>query len=202
MKQFHQIICCIDFETLGDFFASVLTNDPAEDITVEQRCDNVINQCHISSSSILKKLEKVNSTKSAGPNELHPRVLKETNDSIASALALIFKDSLERGSLPLNWKKAHISALHKKGAKDLPGNYRPVSLTSVVCKVLESILRDKIMDKAYSTYKRRVMNIIRVLRWTQDCGQIVQYLQEKGDEHNKSSPLDTRLWTKRTVRVC
>ena len=171
-------------ETLGDFFASVLTNDPAEDITVEQRCDNVINECHISSSIILKKLEKVNSTKSAGPDELHPRVLKETKDSIASALALIFKDSLERGSLPLNWKKAHISALHKKGAKDLPGNYRPVSLTSVVCKVLESILRDKIMDHmrtnnlfskyqyGFITGRSTVLQLLVVLdRWTQELDQ-------------------------------
>ena len=44
-----------------------------------------------------------------------------------------------------------------------------------------------------------LMNMFRVRFWTQDYGQIVQYLQEDGDEHNKSSLLDTRLGTHRTV---
>ena len=44
----------------------------------------------------------------------------------------------------------------------------------------------KIVDKAYSTYKSRLMNMIRVLRWTQDYGQIVQYLQEQGEEQHRS----------------
>ena len=44
------------------------------------------------------------------------------------------------------WKLANVTPLFKKGDKSIPGNYRPISLTSVVCKLMESILRDKIVE--------------------------------------------------------
>ena len=48
--------------------------------------------------------------------------------------------------LPEDWLKACVTAIHKKGEKNLPGNYRPVSITSIICKLMESIVRDKIVD--------------------------------------------------------
>jgi len=48
--------------------------------------------------------------------------------------------------LPIDWKFSKIVALHKKGNKNEPSNYRPVSLTSIVCKIMESIIRDIIME--------------------------------------------------------
>ena len=53
--------------------------------------------------------------------------------------------SLEEGQIPDEWKRAEVTAIFKKGTKSTPGNYRPVSLTCVVCKVLESIIRDAIV---------------------------------------------------------
>jgi len=58
----------------------------------------------------------------------------------------IFRKSLESGLVPTDWKQANVCAIFKKGQKALPGNYRPVSLTSHVCKVFESILKDKILE--------------------------------------------------------
>ena len=49
-------------------------------------------------------------------------------------------------TVPNDWKNAHVTAIFKKGTKSDPGNYRPVSLTSVTCKVFESIIRDAIVD--------------------------------------------------------
>ena len=43
------------------------------------------------------------------------------------------------------WKDANVSPIFKKGEKSNPGNYRPISLTSIVCKLMESIIRDEIM---------------------------------------------------------
>ena len=48
--------------------------------------------------------------------------------------------------VPNDWKLANISAIFKKGDKSLPSNYRPVSLTCVICKVMESIVRDSLMQ--------------------------------------------------------
>ena len=51
-----------------------------------------------------------------------------------------------KGVLPVDWKEVQVTPLFKKGEKDVPGNYCPVSLTSVVCKVLKSIVRERVME--------------------------------------------------------
>ena len=59
---------------------------------------------------------------------------------------MIFNASLRVQEIPDEWKKAQISAIFKKGDKSQAGNYRPVSLTSVVCKVMESLVREHIIN--------------------------------------------------------
>ena len=54
--------------------------------------------------------------------------------------------SLQEGIVPLEWKEANIIPLFKKGSRNKSVNYRPVSLTSVICKLLETIIRDHMMD--------------------------------------------------------
>ena len=53
---------------------------------------------------------------------------------------------MQTGKLPENWKKANVTPLHKKGPKNQVENYRPISLTSIVCKTMEKIIRDSILD--------------------------------------------------------
>ena len=67
-------------------------------------------------------------------------------DRIASPLATVFNESLKSGVLPSDWREAVVSPIFKNGDRSLPENYRPVSLTSAPCKVLERILRRKICD--------------------------------------------------------
>ena len=54
--------------------------------------------------------------------------------------------SLQDGIVPFEWKEANIIPFFKKGSRNKSVNYRPVSLTSVICKLLESIIRDHMMD--------------------------------------------------------
>ena len=61
-------------------------------------------------------------------------------------IAKLFNKSLSTGKVPTDWKDATITALFKKGNRSESGNYRPVSLTSILCKILESIIIDKIVD--------------------------------------------------------
>jgi len=65
---------------------------------------------------------------------------------VSKPLTVIFQESYCSGIVPNDWKLADISPLFKKGSKSDPGNYRPVSLTSVVCKVMESIIRDTVVE--------------------------------------------------------
>jgi hypothetical protein len=69
-------------------------------------------------------------TKSTGPGGFHPLVLNELVQSKKLPLSIILAKSYEKGSLPMTWKEAHITPIHKKGKKVVTGNYRPVSLTS------------------------------------------------------------------------
>ena len=78
--------------------------------------------------------------KSPGPDSIHPMILKKCAGTLAPSLSDVFNASLASGMLPHNWKLADITPLHKKGAKSDRKNYRPVSLTSVVCKVCEMIV--------------------------------------------------------------
>ena len=64
---------------------------------------------------------------------------------ICIPLAKIYSKSLSTGSLPKDWKIAHIVPIFKKGNRELTTNYRPISLTSIIGKVMESIVKDAIM---------------------------------------------------------
>ncbi|CAM5087852.1 unnamed protein product [Natator depressus] len=99
----------------------------------------------ITISEVEAKLKQLNGTNSGGPDNLHRRVLKELAYEIASPLARIFNESVNSGVVPYDWRIANIVPIFKKGEKSDPGNYRPVSLTSVVCKVLEKILKEKVV---------------------------------------------------------
>ena len=92
------------------------------------------------------KLKSLKPSKSPGPDGIHPRVLRELADVIADPLKQIFDKSLSEGKLPSEWKDAEVRPIFKKGDKTAPGNYRPVSLTSVVCKVFESFIRDALYN--------------------------------------------------------
>ena len=68
------------------------------------------------------------------------RVLKEAASAIAPYLCFIFQQSIDIGSVPADWKHGNIIPVYKKGSRTEAHDYRPVSLTSVLCKVLEHIV--------------------------------------------------------------
>ncbi len=88
-------------------------------------------------------MKDLNASKSPGPDGLHSRVLKEACHELTTLFTILYRRSLSEGVVPKEWKDAHITPIFKKGNRAVSNNYRPVSLTSLACKVMEKIIRKK-----------------------------------------------------------
>ena len=95
---------------------------------------------------VRQQMKQLQMGKAPGPDGIHPEILKPLAEVIAEPLAGLFNQSLEDGSLPAEWKLAQVVPIHKGGDRGTTANYRPVSLTSIVLKVFERILRDKLVE--------------------------------------------------------
>ena len=88
-------------------------------------------------------MSNINSNKACGPDGIHGKILKNCAVSLAYPLSLMFKLSYNTGCIPSEWKLAHVVPVHKKGSKENIENYRPISLTSLIMKTFERVLKLK-----------------------------------------------------------
>ncbi len=172
-----------------DYFSEVFNHD-LSDMENENMntkiCDFIMPELVITEKKVAEKLDNLKIDKSSGVDALHPRVFKELKNELVNPLKQIFEISLKSGKLPEDWRSGIITAIHKKGSKAKVENYRPISLTCIACKLMESIIRDKIMHhfninnffskKQYGFIKGRssTLQLLNVLdKWT-------TYLEEGG----------------------
>ena len=140
-------------EALNNYFGSVFV---VEDTTILPRPTNshsgaCVDRINVAVEEVERKLRGLKPCSAPGPDGFHPRFLRESAQALASPVAALFRKSLTSGSIPLEWKLGEVTPIFKKGDKKSPSNYRPVSLTSVLCKTLESIVRDRLLDHLHST---------------------------------------------------
>ena len=128
-------------EVIVDQFESAFTPlSDQQSANLPPRCQNSIQSITVTEQGVLKLLQNININKATGPDNIPNQVLKECAGELAPAVKCIFQASLDSGLLPEDWTNANDSPIFKKGDRHRAENYRPVSLTSVLSKLLEHIV--------------------------------------------------------------
>ncbi|XP_065336851.1 uncharacterized protein LOC135937619 [Cloeon dipterum] len=103
--------------------------------------------CRISDhDALLVTLSQIKASAAAGPDGLPAPLLKYCAAALAPSPAHVFNKSLESAELPADWKTAAVTPIFKDGDKSNMQNYRPISITSLVGKTLERIVRDRTVE--------------------------------------------------------
>ena len=138
---------------------------------------------------VMKILNKLDVNKSAGPDGITTRLLKTCKEALVKPLTIIFKRSLETGIVPIAWKEANVSPLFKKGVKTNPLNYRPVSLTSVVGKIFETLIRDALVSHATENAIIKIQQH-GFMKKKSTLTNLLEYLEALTKANDKHIPVD------------
>ena len=133
-------------EILNDQFSSVFTPPSGFQHQVDRSKHPTVSSINVDTNGVEKLLLKLSPKKASGPDGMHPFFLKNAASELAPALACIYNASLKQGAVPAEWKLANVAPIYKqKGSRSEAANYRPISLTSIVCKTLEHIIHSHVI---------------------------------------------------------
>lgn len=112
-------------------------------------CEEVLSDITFTPAEVLKILQSLKTDSASGPDNIPGLILKECAEVIAPVLACLINKSFSSGELPSDWKHAVVTPIYKKGDKLNPANYRPISLTSIICKCMERLILNKLKSFLY-----------------------------------------------------
>ena len=134
-------------EILNEQFQSVFTKENLNNCPNKGNSSyQTMSDIKINCKGVTKLLKNQNIHKATGPDSIPSFILKSAADQLAPILTDIFQTSIDTGEVPQDWRDANIVPLFKKDERHLASNYRPVSLTSITCKILKHIVHSNIMD--------------------------------------------------------
>ena len=166
-------------ELFNHYFSSVFTNDNNLLPEFNRRCDVDVSMENIvfDPNLVFKRLKRLNKNSSPGPDGLSSNLLTNLSPALSYPLALIYEKFFIHHYVPPVWKLAYIRPILKSGDSSLVSNYRPISLTCILSKVMESVIKDQMMDFLLSN------NLISkhqhgFLSGKSTCTQLLESLQD------------------------
>ena len=149
----------------------------------------VLKTLDLSPQKVMKVLMHLNPNKTPGVDQIYSVMLKNLAKELAIPLSHIFECSMATGVVPEDWRIANVAVINKKGPKKECGNYRPVSLTSQVSKVMEILERDAIIDHLYS--KKCIRDTQHGFTQGRSClTNLLKFLEEVTAYVDEGSPVD------------
>jgi hypothetical protein len=137
-------------DTFNQFFSSVYTQETKDRMSAQLiLVKNQLLDIEIVQEEVLQLLKKTKIDKSPGLDGIHPRVLKECAAELAEPLTVLFRKTLQ-GEIPADWREASVTPIYKKGKRTDVTNYRPISLTSIICKIMEKLIRNALLHHLIS----------------------------------------------------
>ena len=152
----HRIPECVEYlgtlrfdrkeqsELFNDFFFAQFSSPSSYGINIDVSNDSRFDIV-FDAKRVYELLKNINSNKAQGPDGIHGKILKNCASSLSYPLSVLFKMSYNSGYIPNEWKLANVVPVFKKGKKSNVENYRPISLTSLVMKSFERIIRDELL---------------------------------------------------------
>ena len=135
-------------EILNKSFSTVYTKEDTQNIPIMNKlpCTSTLENVTFTPELIKAKIKKMKPSPTPGVDGFTVPLLQSVCDQISKPLSLIYNKSIQENKVPTDWREANVTPIFKKGARGKPSNYRPISLTSVPCKIMESIIKDHIVD--------------------------------------------------------
>ena len=131
-------------ETLAKQYGSVYTAESSPPPDISSISSVTLDDLDFTTQEVCNLLQNLKPDSSPGPDDIHPLVLRRLADLISTPVFEIFRRSLDEGRLPKNWKRAVIKPIYKGGSRTDPANYRPICLTSVLCKTFERLVKTRL----------------------------------------------------------
>jgi hypothetical protein len=134
---------------LNKFFSSVFSEEGAEpvpEVNGTYLCDERLTSVNFRVRDTRELIKKLKTTGAHGPDSISARLLQEVAWEISPALTILFGKSMAEGVVPADWTRANVTPIFKKGSKSDPGNYRPVSSTSIRCKLMEGHIKRELIN--------------------------------------------------------
>ena len=183
-------------DVLNNHFSSVFTKENYSNIPIAntskdmyKRNSSKLVEISITSTKVREAIHKLKMNKSPGIDDLNSTLIKNCEDGLVDPLTELYKSSLEGCVIPDDWKKANVIALFKKGSKQDPGNYRPVSLTCHCCKMLEHIIKQEIV--IYLENNNIINNSQHGFRKGRSClTNLLEFVEYVANYIDKGEPVD------------